>query len=78
MDLRLDIVDRVRRFDLEGNGLTRESLDENLHTTTETKNEVKGALLLNVVVGEGAAILELLAGEDETLLIRWDSNREVK
>jgi hypothetical protein len=31
---------------------------------------VKGALLLNVVVGEGATVFELLAGEDESLLIR--------
>ena len=33
-------------------------------TTTETKNEMEGALLLDVVVGEGAAIFKLLAGED--------------
>ena len=30
-------------------------------------------LLLDVVVREGAAILELLAGEDKTLLIRGDT-----
>jgi hypothetical protein len=30
-------------------------------------------LLLDVVVGEGAAILELLAGEDETLLVRGNA-----
>jgi hypothetical protein len=38
-------------------------------TTTETEDEVQGRLLLDVVVGEGAAVLELLAGEDETLLV---------
>eukprot|EP00933_Yihiella_yeosuensis_P058145 TRINITY_DN583_c1_g2_i1.p1 TRINITY_DN583_c1_g2~~TRINITY_DN583_c1_g2_i1.p1 ORF type:complete len:144 (+),score=18.33 TRINITY_DN583_c1_g2_i1:35-466(+) len=42
-------------------------------TTTKTKNEVKGGLLLDVVVGEGAAILELLAGEDEALLFGGDT-----
>lgn len=31
LDLGLDIVDGVGRFDLEGDGLTREGLDENLH-----------------------------------------------
>jgi hypothetical protein len=31
---------------------------------------VKSGLLLNVVIGQGASILELLASEDETLLIR--------
>ena len=30
---------------------------------------MEGGLLLDVVVGESAAILELLAGEDETLLV---------
>jgi len=33
---------------------------------------VEGGLLLDVVVLEGAAILELLACEDEALLVRWD------
>ena len=40
-----------------------------LGTTTQTQDEVEGALLLDVVVGEGAAVLELLAGEDQALLI---------
>ena len=31
LNLRFYIVDRVRRFDLEGDGLTGESLHENLH-----------------------------------------------
>ena len=34
---------------------------------------MKSALLLDVVVSESAAVLELLAGEDETLLIRGDA-----
>jgi hypothetical protein len=34
---------------------------------------VKGRLLLDVVVAEGTAVLELLTSEDKTLLIRGDS-----
>jgi hypothetical protein len=34
---------------------------------------MEGRLLLDVVVGESAAILELLAGEDETLLVRGNT-----
>ncbi len=34
---------------------------------------MKGGLLLDVVVSESAAILELLAGEDETLLVRGNA-----
>ena len=31
------------------------------------------ANLLDVVVAQGSAIFELLAGEDETLLVGWDA-----
>ena len=41
-----------------------------LHATTETKDEMQGGLLLDVVIAQGATILKLLASEDETLLIR--------
>jgi hypothetical protein len=34
---------------------------------------VKGGLFLDVVVGERAAVLELLSGEDETLLVRGNA-----
>ena len=34
---------------------------------------MQGGLLLDVVVRKGAAILELLTGEDESLLIRRDA-----
>ena len=42
-------------------------------TTTETEHQVERGLLLDVVVGQRAAVLELLAGEDQTLLIRRDA-----
>jgi len=34
---------------------------------------VEGGLLLDVVVGKGAAILKLLPGEDQALLVRRDA-----
>ena len=44
------------------------------HTSAaQAQDEVKGGLLLDVVVGEGAAVLELLAGEDQALLVRGDA-----
>lgn len=43
------------------------------HTTTQAEDQVEGRLLLDVVIGEGAAILKLLSGEDETLLVRGNS-----
>jgi hypothetical protein len=50
---------------LGGKGLERGLND----TTTETEDKVKSRLLLDVVVGKGAAILELLSGEDQALLV---------
>jgi hypothetical protein len=44
-------------------------LDKDLHSTTKTKDQVKGGLLLDVVVREGTSILELLASEDQSLLV---------
>ena len=44
-----------------------------LGTSTKSQHQVKGGLLLDVVVGEGAAVLELLAGEDQALLVRGNS-----
>merc|ERR1711916_310607 len=42
-------------------------------STAEAEHKVQGGLLLDVVVLEGAAILELLAREDEALLVRRDA-----
>ena len=77
LDLRLHVIDSVGRLNLEGDRLAGKGLDKDLHASAKTKDEVKGALLLDVVVGKGTAILELLASEDKTLLIRRDSAHPV-
>ncbi|KAM0913282.1 hypothetical protein ACQ4PT_012266 [Festuca glaucescens] len=73
LDLGLDIVDGVRGLDLQGDGLAGEGLHEDLHATTQAENQVEGGLLLDVVVSEGTSVLELLASEDEALLVRRDA-----
>merc|ERR1711862_122338 len=73
LDLGLHVVNGVGWLDLKGDGLASQSLDEDLHTTAETEDQVEGGLLLDVVVRKGAAILELLASKDETLLIGRDA-----
>lgn len=37
------------------------------------KHQMQSGLLLDVVVVQGTAILELLAGKDEALLVGWDA-----
>ena len=42
-------------------------------TSTKSQHQVQGALLLDIVVGQSSAILELLSGENKTLLVGWDT-----
>merc|ERR1712151_413700 len=73
LDLGLHVLNGVRWLDIEGDGLSGESLDEDLHSTSESEDQVESGLLLDVVVSEGSAVFELLTGEDKSLLIWWDS-----
>ena len=62
-------ADHLLAVVLGGKGLER-GLDD---TTTETEDKVKSRLLLDVVVGKSAAILKLLSGEDQALLVRGNA-----
>jgi hypothetical protein len=73
LDLGLDVLNGVRRLHIEGDGFACEGLHEDLHATSESEHEMEGRLFLNVVVAEGSSIFELLASEDESLLIRRDT-----
>merc|ERR1719391_1440856 len=73
LDLGLHILDGVRRLNLKGDGLPSECLHEDLHTSPETENEVEGGLLLDVVVGKGPSVFQLLASKDQPLLVRGDA-----
>ena len=73
LNLSLDILDGVRSLDVQGNSLASQSLDEDLHATAESEHEMESGLLLNVIVRKGSAIFELLASEDQSLLIRGDT-----
>ena len=44
-----------------------------LGSTTQTQDQVEGALLLDVVVAEGSAVFKLLTGEDQSLLVGGDA-----
>ncbi len=46
---------RESSLDIEGDGLARQGLHEDLHTTTKTQHNVEGGLLLDVIVRQGAA-----------------------
>jgi len=73
LDLSLDVFNSVCWLDLKSDGLTSESLDEDLHTTSKSENQMESGLLLDVVVRESSAVFKLLSSEDETLLIWWNT-----
>merc|ERR1712027_297844 len=74
LDLCLDVLDGVVRLDVQGDRLSREGLDEDLHgTTAKAKDKMKRGLFLDVVIRKSTSIFELLTSENQTLLLRWDS-----
>jgi len=44
-----------------------------LIATTQAQHQVEGRLLLDVVVGQSATVLQLLAGKDQALLVWRDT-----
>jgi len=73
LNLGLDVLNGISWLDIKGDGLTSESLNEDLHTSSKSQDEMESRLLLDVVIGESSAILELLSGEDKSLLVWWDT-----
>ena len=42
LNLRLDVLNRVRWLDLKGHGLAGQRLDKDMHASTETEHQVEG------------------------------------
>merc|ERR1712061_780836 len=72
LDLGLDILNEVRRLHLQGD-LPGQRLDEDLHTSSQSQHKMEGGLLLDVVVREGPAVLQLLSSKDQPLLVWGDA-----
>jgi len=73
LDFGFDIFNGVSWFDVQSDSLSCEGFDEDLHATSESEDQVKSRLLLDVVIRESSTVFKLLSGEDESLLIWWDS-----
>jgi len=50
-----------------------EQLDDCLGAATKAQYQMQRGFFLDVVVRQCSPVLQLLAGKDETLLIRWDT-----
>ena len=42
LDLGLDVLDGIRRFNLQGDCLASQRLDEDLHATAEAQDQMQG------------------------------------
>merc|ERR1719409_2407952 len=73
LDFGFHILDGVGSLHVEGDGLACQSLDEDLHTTAQAQNQVQSRFFLDVVIRQSATILQLLASENQTLLIRGNA-----
>uniref|UniRef100_A0A1L8E847 Putative ubiquitin/40s ribosomal protein s27a fusion n=1 Tax=Haematobia irritans TaxID=7368 RepID=A0A1L8E847_HAEIR len=69
LNLSLNVFNSIGWFDLQCNGFTSQSFNENLHTTTKTQDQMKGRFLLDIVVGQSTTIFQLFTGKDQTLLV---------
>merc|ERR1719210_51524 len=63
LDLGLDILNGVRWLHLQGDGLASQGLDEDLHTSSQSQDQMQGGLLLDIVVRKSSSIFQLLASE---------------
>merc|ERR1712102_246416 len=73
LDLGLHILNGIGWFNLKSDGFSSQGLDEDLHTSSQSENQMQGALLLDVVVGESSSVLQLLSSEDQSLLVLGNS-----
>merc|ERR1711879_832482 len=73
LNLLLHVLNRVGWLHVESDGLASQCLDKDLHASAQTKHQMKCGLLLDVVVRQSTSVLQLLASEDQTLLIRWNA-----
>merc|ERR1712072_735661 len=53
--------------------VSSQSLNEDLHSTTKSENQMEGRFLLNVVILKSTSIFELLSCKDKSLLIWRDT-----
>ncbi len=56
LDLLLYVLNGIAGFYFQSNGFAGQSLDEDLHSSSQTKDQMEGGFFLDVVVGEGSSV----------------------
>ena len=73
LNLSLNIFNCISRLNFKSDCFTSQGLDEDLHTTSKSKNQVEGWFFLNIVVRKCSSIFKLLSSKNETLLVWRDT-----
>jgi hypothetical protein len=56
LDFGLDGFDGVRSFDIQGDGFSGQSFDEDLHTSSQSEDQMEGGFFLDVVVRKSSSV----------------------
>merc|ERR1712180_30468 len=73
LDLGLHVLNGIGWLHLEGDRFTSQCLHEDLHTSSQPQDKMEGGLLLDVVVRQSPAVLQLFTSKDQSLLIWGDA-----
>lgn len=73
LDFGFYIFNSISWLNIESNGFSGKGFNEDLHTSSESEDQVESGFFLNVVVWKSSSIFKLLSGEDKSLLVWWDS-----
>jgi len=73
LDFCFYIFNGICWLNIKSDGFSSKSLNEDLHTSSKSEDQVESWFFLNVVIGKSSSIFKLLSSKDESLLIWWDT-----
>jgi hypothetical protein len=73
LDLGFNVFNGIRGFDFQSDSLSSKSFNENLHSSSQSKDQMESGFLLNVIIGEGSSVFQLFSGKNKSLLIGGNS-----
>ena len=72
-NLLLKRFNSVWGFNFDSHSLSSEGLDEDLHASPESENEVESWFFLDVVIRDHSSIFKSLSSKDESLCVSGDA-----
>ena len=73
LDLSFEFSDCVGRFNFDADCLTSQGFDEDLHSTSQSQDQVDVVVFADSVVFQGFLIVQLFSTKDQSLVFLWDS-----